>query len=120
MLQCSTILMSLVMLASTILSACETEPLFIECPLSPSIKTACETEQQQTDEAELTCVVAEHPYCLESICASWRGSEPFCSRACEADTDCPADATCQEHLGSLFCVPTTVDAAFDPLNPVGD
>ena len=120
MLQCSTVLVSMAMIASAMFSACETEPLFIDCPLSPSIKTACEMEQEQTDEAELTCVVAEHPYCLESICASWRGSDPFCSRACEQDADCPADASCQEHLGALFCVPSSVEVTPDPLTPAGE
>ena len=80
---------------------CAPDPLFMECPLSNSIKATCEANAESI---VYTCVVAEHPYCLESICASWQGSPAECSQACAGDSDCPEGASCQAHLDMKFCI----------------
>ena len=68
-----------------------------------------------TDGSGFTCVVEEHPFCLEAICAAWEGGQPQCTRACTSSADCPTGATCQEHLGVSFCV----DGAPEPGNEPG-
>lgn len=80
---------------------CAPDPLFMDCPLSNSINASCEAE---ADGIVYTCVVAEHPTCLESICASWQGGPAECTQACGSDADCPSEASCQSHLGLSFCV----------------
>lgn len=82
-------------------TGCAPDPLFMECPLSNSIVAECQTDE---DSILFTCVVAEHPYCLESICASWQGAPAECTQACSSDGDCPAGSTCQNHLDLSFCV----------------
>ena len=80
---------------------CAPDPMFMECPLSNSIVAECQTDE---DTILFTCVVAEHPYCLDSICASWQGSPAECTQSCQSDGDCPAGSTCQTHLNLSFCV----------------
>ena len=80
---------------------CAPDPLFMECPLSNSIVAECKTD---ADSILFTCVVAEHPYCLESICASWQGGPAECTQACQSDGECPAGSSCQTHLDMSFCV----------------
>ncbi len=84
------------------LSGCPDDNLYTACPLSNSIIEAC---ANAGDGVEYNCVVAEHPYCLEEICASWQGSDSFCTRSCVIDDDCPGTATCESHLDIKFCVP---------------
>ncbi len=85
-------------------AGCEDPADFESCPLSQSIVEACQADDTNS---VLTCVVGDHPMCEESICASWEGSEPFCSRACQTVADCPADSTCEQHLGTQLCVPAS-------------
>ncbi|MGM0574155.1 MAG: hypothetical protein ACQEXJ_00280 [Myxococcota bacterium] len=96
-------------LAVATLGACADDPLYTDCPLSNSIEAACAEEGETTN---FTCVVEQHPYCNESICASWEGSSAFCTRACQADTECPTGSACRETDGQegtiKFCVPDTV------------
>ncbi len=84
---------------------CEADPLYIDCPMSDAIKQACASQQSTT---QLTCVVEQHPYCNEAICAMWQGSDPFCSRTCSGDGDCPSGSTCQTYLDINFCVQDSV------------
>jgi len=101
----ASVLVSLV-LGALAFSACDdAEPFFHHCPLSTTIIDVCEQESTDT---ELTCVVREHPMCEEQVCASWKGSDSFCSRACAADSDCPVDSTCQAYLAYSVCVPNAV------------
>ena len=93
---------ALVLISIGASSGCDEEPLFIDCPLSNSIVAAC---KEAADTTKFTCVVADHPFCFEKICASWKGSGSFCSRSCTSDGDCPPSSTCRQHLNSMFCVP---------------
>jgi hypothetical protein len=101
------LVVTLVMLA-TALSACDEPKLYGECPFSKSIDATCESTATNTS---ITCVVAEHPFCLENVCASWRGSSTFCTRACTVDADCPELSTCQTSLDLSFCVENEVTCA---------
>lgn len=85
------------------LAACDDDdPFFHHCPLSSSILEVC---QEVTSDTELTCVVREHPQCEEFVCASWEGSDSFCSRECGGDGDCPPESTCQSYIDFRLCVP---------------
>lgn len=80
------------------------EPFFRSCPLSTSIVELCREDQPNT---ELTCLVTQHPMCVEGVCATWEGSGTFCSRTCTDTADCPPESACLPYLdGSLsICVP---------------
>ncbi len=93
------LLLSLATIATA--SACDPDPLFEPCPLSNSIQQACAAEAADT---LYSCVVADHPFCLEGICASWLGQPSICTKACTSDTDCPEGSQCRAHLDLQFCV----------------
>lgn len=82
-------------------SGCDPDPLFEPCPLSNSIQQACAAEAEDT---LYTCVVEDHPFCLEGVCASWLGQPSVCTKACASDTDCPDGTKCKTHLDLKFCV----------------
>ena len=67
-----------------------------------------------TDGSGFTCVVADHPFCLEAVCAAWEGGQPQCTRNCETTADCPQGATCQEHIGLRFCVNGAAEPGNEP------
>lgn len=95
--------------AALALVACDEPPgPFEPCPLSQSILNACAEDAEGT---VITCVVSRHPMCTEGVCASWEGSDSFCSQVCDADADCPAGSSCLDHLELSFCVP---DSAIAP------
>jgi hypothetical protein len=101
------IVVTVVMFAAA-LSACDEPELYGDCPFSNRIVATCDSSTPSTS---LTCVVAEHPYCLESVCASWQGSTTFCTRACTSDAQCPVASTCQTSLDLSFCVEDAVTCA---------
>ena len=74
----------------------------MECTMSTDMVDVCETKDPG---AALTCVVEDHPACLEQICASWADSAAFCSRACMDDADCPEASSCRDYLDIAICVP---------------
>ena len=105
--------------------ACHSDGLYDPCPLSKSIVdacnkapfegTLCETQGDCagdlscvdgacSDGTAYTCVVAEHPFCLEEICASWQGAPAVCTRSCTNDDDCPGSGSCVSHQALQFCV----------------
>ena len=90
------------------LTACDEPQLYGDCPFSNRIVATCDSTVTNTN---ITCVVAEHPYCLESVCASWQGSTTFCSRACTSDAQCPEASTCRTSLDLSFCVENAVSCA---------
>jgi hypothetical protein len=90
-------------LASLALAGCDGPPgPFEPCPLSQSILNVCAEDAEGT---VITCVVESHPMCTDGICASWEGSEPFCSNPCDTDADCPSGSACLDYLALSFCVP---------------
>lgn len=90
------------LLAFVSLGGCDEEEFFRACPLSQRIVDVCEAESTST---AITCVVEDHPLCDEKVCASWKDSEPFCSRTCNVNADCPEGSTCEVYLDFAFCVP---------------
>lgn len=90
---------------------CSAEDIGDPCPLSEAIEAACQEEQDTTT---YTCVVEEHPTCNEQVCAAWGDAEAFCSRKCDADTDCPGGYTCEDYLAFGVCV------SEDALNPTAE
>ncbi len=95
------VLAGLALLAG-VLPFCQSQSLFEPCPLSNSIAEACHAKKGSN--TIYTCVVADHPFCNEKICASWEGHEARCTKACQADKDCPSGSTCQSYLNMKFCV----------------
>lgn len=121
--------------AALLCAACHSDGLYDPCPLSNSITEACDqvpgeglactsdaeceeglscVEGRCADGTAYTCVVAEHPFCLEEICASWEGAEALCTRACENDDDCPGLDRCKAHNGIQFCVPADLLSDWSP------
>lgn len=113
--------------------ACHSDGLYDPCPLSNSIKDVCSQASAEgrscddsadcadgltcvdgtcSDGTAFTCVVAEHPFCLEQICASWQGAPSVCTRACVVDDDCPGTGSCVSHQGLDFCIDT--GSAYEP------
>ena len=88
-------LFAVLMTSLLALAGCVEEDPYIHCPFSNTIEKTC---VQNKDAVGFTCVVASHPFCSEKICVSWVESDPFCSRGCEADGDCPNGGRCVEHL----------------------
>ena len=64
---------------------CDPDPLYMECNLSSSILDACEA---RGDDDDFTCVVKEHPTCLQDICASYQDQPSICTKSCTEDADC--------------------------------
>ena len=134
-------LVALLMLGVT---ACHSDGLYDPCPLSKSIVAACSDAAQEglsctssddcgqglscvdgqcSDGTAFTCVVAEHPFCLEEICASWQGAPSVCTRECAIDDDCPGEGRCVQHQSLRFCVDGPVSDAsgvFESLTGGGD
>lgn len=99
------VLLTLSLLSLAGLSACDEDEFFRPCPLSQTIIDVCEADSPTTS---LTCVVREHPLCDEQVCSMWQDSEPFCTRSCVEDADCPEGSICEPHLDFALCVPLTV------------
>ena len=95
------LLSAIAILCGSVSAGCAADPLFMECPLSKSIVETCAAD---SDNILYTCVVGEHPSCLESICVSWLGAQAVCSQACAQGVDCPAGSVCKSHLALSFCV----------------
>jgi len=99
-------LLGLILLAG---SGCDDDPgLFATCPLSQSILNVC---AEDSDSTSVTCIVERHPMCEEQICASWAGSDSFCSRACDVDADCPIASKCLLHRELGVCVPDDIESS---------
>ncbi len=119
----------------TFLAGCHSDGLYSECPLSNSIIEACSqlpgegvvcgtdadcltgltcVDGACADSTMMTCVVEEHPFCLEQICASWQGAPSVCTRACEIDDDCPGTGRCMAHTDIMFCVEPEYLADWSP------
>ena len=132
-------LLSVFILGTSVLSlgACHSDGLYDPCPLSNSIMDACAqvpgegaqctsdeecdaglscVEGQCADGSAYTCVVAEHPFCLEQICASWQGAEAVCTRPCVIDDDCPGTDQCKSHNNLRFCVAAETLVEWSPFD----
>lgn len=50
-------------------------------------------------QSEASCAVKNFAGCETLICLVYRGSDSYCSQACESDDDCPGSAVCRPLLG---------------------
>lgn len=94
------------------LSACDPDPAFMECPLSTRILQVCAEQNEGSD--TFTCVVEDHPFCLERTCASWEGQPSLCTRVCTSNDQCDVGSQCvtDDVLKLSFCIlDTHVEAA---------
>lgn len=58
---------------------------------------AGETDVQM--ESQASCAIKNFAGCDTFICLVYRGSESYCSQACQTDDDCPGSALCRPLLG---------------------
>ena len=140
MLNRTNILSFVCAITACLASACHSDGLYDPCPMSNSILDACaqvvgEGTTCQSDAECLdgltcvggtcadgtayTCVVAEHPFCLEEICASWQGGEAVCTRACVSDDECPGEGRCMAHNDLKFCVDSSQLVDWSPFEQPG-
>lgn len=84
---------------------CAEEEEFAACPFDQTITQNC---AKGDGTASFTCVVEAHPQCPDSICLSWKNSEPFCTKPCTpGGLECPSGSKCatyNETNAKFFCV----------------
>lgn len=92
-----------------LLSACD-DDFGARCDLPSVVEEAC---QQQGSKgggmvSHFNCFMKENLDCSSKICVIYQDSEPFCSKACKTDGDCPGDARCLPFLldesSDTYCV----------------
>lgn len=97
-----------------LLSACETQELYVACKLDPEVtkKDICAGKSGPTADTS-SCVVTQHPHCDQNICLSYFGGDAFCTRTCTTNADCP-DGECWTYADASgttpakqYCVPTS-------------
>ncbi|MBH23119.1 MAG: hypothetical protein CMH57_01410 [Myxococcales bacterium] len=107
-------LLTAILLTATLLIACG-DDFGTECTLPDTevVQLACEetqdenTDDGQTARSSASCVIKNIIECDDRLCAKYRGSQPFCTRTCSADADCPGSAFCAEFVigtGEKYCV----------------
>lgn len=89
---------------------CADEPLYGGCSYGPTSgpneSTINKNCNHEDGTALFTCVVELHPQCPQDVCLQWKNSEPFCTRRCASDDECPG-GTCETYsstLGKFYCV----------------
>lgn len=101
-----------------LLSACETQPLYVTCQLDDEVtkKGLC-NGSDKADRDTSSCVVKSHPQCDRSVCLSYYGTQAICTMACSSednDAECGDDAECWKYADAdpatgakaqLYCVP---------------
>jgi hypothetical protein len=106
----------LVALAALAVLACETDSRYAACELDEEVtKQGVCTGKPSPSLGTTSCVVTSHPHCVQSICLSYFGTEPFCTQPCKTDDDCYADAFCwafAEEEGERYCVPKFKEQQF--------
>jgi hypothetical protein len=93
-------------------AGCETQADYAPCGLDEEITSQgiC-TNDGSANAGTTSCVVKEHPHCMQSICLSYFGTPPFCSLGCSSDGDCPGSATCWSFSEQeRYCVPKSREA----------
>jgi hypothetical protein len=80
-----------------LLAGCPEDPMFDDCYFDLAIEQMCSTATKLSC-TKFSCVVEEHPQCVEGICLSFEGSTPRCTHSCDPDSDdCPKGSTCREY-----------------------
>ena len=82
------------------------------CTLPTKVQEACQTQGGGGSglRSRINCVMEENLDCSSRICVVFQDGEPFCSKACTVDRDCPGNAKCVPLSiypdSELYCVPT--------------
>lgn len=108
---------------SSLLSACETQPLYVSCQLDKDVtkKGLC-NGATAADRDTSSCVVRSHPQCDKSVCLSYYGTAPICTMTCSPSNaaECGDDAECWTYAdedpvtkvpAQRYCVPKSVMVA---------
>ncbi len=94
-------------LASLVIFTGCADDLYASCNLASDSQDAavrfCGSDEGGTDKS---CVVENQAQCDTLICGRFNGSDPFCTKRCSSDADCPA-GICTEFVfqsGVNYCV----------------
>lgn len=80
-----------------------------DLPKTEEIRAACnpaEVDNEDDDiqrESKASCALKNYAGCETRVCLVYRGSSPFCSETCKADSDCEGSAVCRPLLGDADC-----------------
>lgn len=97
-------LLSIVGFAALVAACSDDFGTACELPDTPAIQSRCSTTEGS--DSRPTCVFALSADCNSNICAVYEGSRPFCSKSCQTDSDCPAEARCETSPDDVrYCVP---------------
>lgn len=91
------------------LSSC-VDDLYASCVLDPASKDEAVAACGRNDGSARGCVVESGTSCETGTCGRFSGSNPFCTRSCTEDSECP-DGKCMEFVfqtGEKYCVETTI------------
>lgn len=79
-----------------------------ELPNTGSIREICSVDEETGLEG--TCVFKLSSHCSSNMCGVYRGSEGFCTIACESSDECPGTDHCITISGTdiHMCVPAEV------------
>ena len=81
------------------------DDLYGTCDLDPNSPDPAVATCGQDDGPERGCVVENQLQCDTRTCARYQGSEPFCTKSCSDDGDCPG-GFCAEFVfqsGRRYC-----------------
>jgi hypothetical protein len=83
------------------------DDLYAPCQLDPNSRVEavaeCGTNEGSIDRS---CAVDNQTQCDTGSCGRYQGSDPFCTKTCSSDSDCPS-GTCVELVfqsGRRYCV----------------
>jgi hypothetical protein len=81
-----------ILFSTVLFLGCEPQVSYQGCAFDPLIDGAC---YDSGSGQLLSCVISNHPDCLDRICLSYQGSTAFCSSTCAADGDCARGGSCR-------------------------
>lgn len=82
------------------------DDLYSPCDLDPNSPDQAVATCGQNDGPSRSCVVDNQLQCGTRSCGRFQGSDPFCTKQCTDDGDCPS-GTCLEFVfqsGRRYCV----------------
>lgn len=100
------IMSSALLALSLTIVGCNTDDIYAACDLPPG--NDCKTNN---GDGESSCAEEPSFQCESGACGRYKGSDGFCTKRCEADSDCP-DGTCETFIlitDDRFCVPSNAE-----------
>lgn len=82
------------------------DDLYTPCDLDPASPDTAVAACGTNDGVDRSCVVDNQIQCDTRSCGRYQGSDPFCTKACQDDGDCPSGG-CIELVfqsGRKYCV----------------